>query len=124
MLSLIFSPQEVGKHIAKRAKAKRLSLNFSQKTVAERSGISLSALKKFESSGKLSLESLLKLALALGCLQDFETLFTLTPGLTTGSQLLLPYSQNYGNLLEPTNVSLLTSMDDLFKDKKRKRGRQ
>lgn len=69
------TPQEVSLFIAKRAKEKRLEEDLSQHTLSERSNVSLGVLKKFERTGKISLESLLKLALALGSLNDFIELF-------------------------------------------------
>lgn len=76
MISInLFSSYEMALDIAKRAKAKRLSLNFSQKTLSERSGVSYGSLKKFERTGQISLESLLKIALALGELEKFASLF-------------------------------------------------
>ncbi|MCF8352615.1 MAG: helix-turn-helix transcriptional regulator [Bacteroidales bacterium] len=50
----------------------RKRLKISQKEMAERSGVSLGSLKRFESSGKISLESLLKLVHLLGRLSDFD----------------------------------------------------
>jgi transcriptional regulator with XRE-family HTH domain len=44
---------------------KRLDKNPTQEGLAKRSGVSLGSLKRFESSGHISLESLLKLALVL-----------------------------------------------------------
>src|SRR6185295_158973 len=43
------------------------------------SGVSFGVLKKFERTGKISLESLLKLALTLGCLGDFVHIFKQAP---------------------------------------------
>lgn len=71
----LLAPQEVAGRIAGSAKERRLAHNFSQKTLAERSGVSLGVLKKFELTGKISLESLLKLAVALDCLEEFLSLF-------------------------------------------------
>jgi len=45
---------------------------YTQKELSSRSGVSLGSLKRFESYGQISLESLLKLALVLECLEDFE----------------------------------------------------
>lgn len=42
--------------------------------MAERSGVSLGSLKRFESQGKISLESFLKLAHLLGRLEEFNHL--------------------------------------------------
>ena len=64
MISInIMAPQEVQKKIAKQVRVKRLDLNLSQQTLSEKSGVSYGVLKKFEQSGQISLESLLKLAL-------------------------------------------------------------
>ena len=71
----IKSPFEVAKEIAKKAQEKRLKLNISQQTLAEKSGVSYGTLKKFEQKGQISLESLLKIALALGKMDKFESIF-------------------------------------------------
>ncbi|MEC3965240.1 helix-turn-helix transcriptional regulator [Flagellimonas halotolerans] len=46
----------------------RLGRGLTQKGLSERSGVSLSSLRKFEQKGSISLESFLKLALTLGCM--------------------------------------------------------
>jgi transcriptional regulator with XRE-family HTH domain len=94
------TPAEHLAAIAKRAKEKRLALNLSQKSVSERSGVSFGVIKKFESTGKISLESLLKLAMSLGCLEDFNKLF------------------------EEKKVETAKTLDDLLRENKRKRGRK
>ena len=71
----IKSPDEMARDIAKGVRFKRLGLNLSQKTLSERSGVSYGTVKKFERTGKVSLESLLKIALVLGELEGFERLF-------------------------------------------------
>lgn len=94
------TPRELIIEIAKRAKDKRLSLNLSQKTLSEKSGVSYGTLKKFEQKGQISLESLLKIALALEELDEFDRLFV----------------QNRDNLP--------LSLDELLVDNQRKRGRK
>ena len=96
----MLTPHEVAIHIAKQAKDKRLVLNFSQQTLALRSGVSLSVLKKFEQTGQISLQSLLKIACALGAIEVFQDLF------------------------KPTSPEQFTSLDALMAHKTRKRGRQ
>jgi transcriptional regulator with XRE-family HTH domain len=91
--------QEVAQHIAKAAQHKRLSFNWSQQSLSERSGVSFGVIKKFESTGKISVESLLKIALALGAMEEFMNLFKFTA------------------------TEKLTSLDELLKQKKRQRGR-
>jgi transcriptional regulator with XRE-family HTH domain len=43
--------------------------------LAKRAGVSYGTLKKFERTGRISLESLLKIALVLDALDDFKALF-------------------------------------------------
>ena len=75
MYSLEPTPQEVSKALAQRHKLLRKKLGLSQKEMAERSGVSLGSLKRFENTGKISLEALLKLAHLSGRLKDFDTIF-------------------------------------------------
>jgi transcriptional regulator with XRE-family HTH domain len=75
MYSLESTPLEVCKSLAARHKLLRKKLRLSQKEMAERSGVSLGSLKRFENTGKISLEALLKLAHLCGRLKDFDTIF-------------------------------------------------
>ena len=101
MISInLITPQEMLKKVAAKARTKRLSLNLSQQTLSEKSGVSYGVLKKFEQTGQISLESLLKLALTLGSLSDFEQVFSLD---------------------KPEEASTL---DELMKENQRKRGRK
>lgn len=43
--------------------------------LADKSGVSLGSLKRFERTGEISLSSLLKIALVLDSLKEFERLF-------------------------------------------------
>ena len=75
MSFVLKSPQEVMQDIALRAKAKRLEQNLTQQGLSVRSGVSLGTIKRFERFGEISLKSLIDIALALGCMEDFEELF-------------------------------------------------
>jgi transcriptional regulator with XRE-family HTH domain len=44
-------------------------------TLAERSGVSLASLRRFERTGKVSLDNLLKIAFTLHRLDDFDAIF-------------------------------------------------
>jgi len=68
------TPHDITEELRAKFKARRKSLNYTQDELSSRSGVSLGSLKRFESSGKISLESLLKLALVLECLEDFSGL--------------------------------------------------
>ena len=86
--------------IAGKARTKRLSQNLSQQTLSIKSGVSYGVLKKFERTGQISLQSLLKLAIVLDSLHDFKQVFNL---------------DEHKNLL---------SLDQMLKEGTRKRGRQ
>ena len=71
------TPEEMSRTLAEKVKQKRLSLGLKQKTLAEKAGVSLPSLRRFETKGLISLSSLLKISLVLGCLSEFNTLFEL-----------------------------------------------
>lgn len=74
MYSLEPTPLEVSKALAERHRSLRKQLKFSQEEMAERSGVSLGSLKRFENTGKISLDSLLKLMHLLGRLNEVDKL--------------------------------------------------
>lgn len=75
MLSInIQTPNSIMKILKDSFKEKRLRLDLTQEGLANKSGVSLGSLKRFESNGQISLESLLKLSLVLECLDDFLTI--------------------------------------------------
>jgi transcriptional regulator with XRE-family HTH domain len=74
------TPLEMRRTLAARLRALRLARGWKQATLAARSGVSLASLRRFETSGgKVSLESLLKLAFALDRLDDFDDLLLPPP---------------------------------------------
>src|SRR5687768_5193846 len=79
MSFIITSPADVAAYLAKTVRKKRLSLNLSQRALSASSGVSMAVIKKFEVSGKISLESLLKIALPLNSLDMFLELFKPAP---------------------------------------------
>ena len=87
MYSLEITPSEISKILAQRHKLLRKKLGFSQKEMAERSGVSLGSLKRFENTGKISLEAILKLAHLMGRLKDFNAIFQVDNDLNKVEQL-------------------------------------
>ena len=81
MYSLETTPLEVSKALAEKHRALRKQLKISQEEMAERSGVSLGSLKRFEHTGKISLDSLLKLMHLLGRLNEFDNLLLLKENL-------------------------------------------
>lgn len=54
---------------------RRKSLGMTQALLAEKSGVSPASIKRFERLHRISLESLVAIAFALRCEDDFEGLF-------------------------------------------------
>jgi len=60
--------------MAKRHKMLRKQAGFTQRELARRAGVSLGSLKRFETSGQISIQSLFLLIDVLGRLDDFDTI--------------------------------------------------
>ena len=80
--------------MAKRHKMLRKQAGFTQSELARRSGVSLGSLKRFETSGQISIQSLFLLIDVLGRLDDFD------------------------KILKP--IENMKEIERLFSDKKRK----
>jgi transcriptional regulator with XRE-family HTH domain len=70
------TPKEIMILLSKKIRALREQENMSQMELSERSGVAYASVRKFESIGIISLESLLKICEALKRLKDFELLFS------------------------------------------------
>lgn len=69
------TPDLLMSEIAERVKQRRLEKGWTQKMLAAKAGVSLPSYRRFESSGEISLRSLVMLAFALDMTDEFETLF-------------------------------------------------
>ena len=77
ILSLIDkTPNLIMSGIAQRVKQRRLENGWTQKMLAAKAGLSLPSYRRFESSGEISVRSLVMLAFALDMTDEFETLFS------------------------------------------------
>ena len=74
---LLKTPLEVQKELALRAKTLRLDMNLTQAGLAARVGISVGTLKRFEKSGEIQFNHLLRIALVLDRLPEFDNLLRL-----------------------------------------------
>ena len=72
------NPKQLSQNIAKNLQNLRISQNLTQNDLSERSGVTLSSLKRFEQKAEISLTHLLKLAISLDSIDGFENLFTQT----------------------------------------------
>lgn len=75
----LHTPEDVSRNLGDRIKALRLRRNWKRATLAERSGVSEASVKRFERTGQISLENLLKLAFTLDRLEELATLFAPAP---------------------------------------------
>jgi len=73
------TPAQVARTLASRTRELRLARGWKQATLAERSGVSLASLRRFESTGKVSLRNLLQLAFVLNRLDDFDAILRKPP---------------------------------------------
>jgi len=72
--SITKQPSEVLKSTALKLREIRKGENYSQVELAERSGVSLGSLKRFETTGHISMESFLKLLHVLNRLEEFDSI--------------------------------------------------
>ncbi len=71
----MLSPADVVKGMAERMKRRRIEHGLTQRELASRSNVSYGSLRLFEETGKISLESVVKIAFALEAEAEFERLF-------------------------------------------------
>ena len=70
------TPNEIAKSLANKIKENRKKLKISQEALAQKSGVSLGSIKRFETKYEISLQSFIKIAIALDLDNDLENLFT------------------------------------------------
>lgn len=68
---------EILQALGQRVRAQRLAQGLPQRELAQMAGLSLGALRKLESSGQSSLETLVRAVQALGLVDELEGLFVL-----------------------------------------------
>lgn len=81
------TPSQVQTELAERFKKLRKSKKIAQSELANKWGVSLGSIKRFEQSGQISLESLLKLAHLFDRLDDFDAVFTINEDLAAIEKL-------------------------------------
>ena len=69
------TPEEINMAIAQRLRGIRKRKNLTQQQLSEKSNVSFGSIKRFETTGQISLISLTKLAVALDCTEDLKRLF-------------------------------------------------
>jgi transcriptional regulator with XRE-family HTH domain len=69
------TPGEIAHLLSGRIRTLRLARGWTQQELAERSGITLPSYRRFERTGKIALERLLRIAIALDARAGFDQLF-------------------------------------------------
>lgn len=70
------TPNDIAKELVEKIKQHRKKLKISQAQLAAKSGVSLGSIKRFEAKYEISLNSFIKILIALNLEQDLENLFT------------------------------------------------
>lgn len=70
------TPNDIAHELVEKIKQHRKKLKISQAQLAIKSGVSLGSIKRFESKYEISLNSFIKILIALNLEQDLENLFT------------------------------------------------
>ena len=70
------TPNEIAKSLADKIKESRKKFKISQEVLAQKSGVSLGSIKRFETKYEISLQSFIKIAISLDLDDDLENLFT------------------------------------------------
>ena len=70
------TPNEIVGSLVKKIKDRRKKLKISQQELAKKSNVSLGSIKRFETKFEISLQSFIKIAIALDLENDIENLFT------------------------------------------------
>ena len=79
MNSFLFNPKtpnDIAHELVEKIKQHRKKLKISQIQLAAKSGVSLGSIKRFESKYEISLNSFIKILIALNLEGDLENLFT------------------------------------------------
>lgn len=67
--------EKVIENLVNRVIARRKELKITQKDLALKSGVSYGSIRRFETTGEISLKSLIQIAKVLNSLEDFNKLF-------------------------------------------------
>ena len=71
--------EELDQNLARRVREIRKQRSISQEKLAHMSGVSYGSIKRFESTGQISLLSLTKIAMALDVTDELRNIFTQDP---------------------------------------------
>ena len=70
------TPCNIMMSVAGKVKARRHESNLTQLALARRADMSLASYRRFERKGEIAFKSLVKIAIAMDCADDFANLFS------------------------------------------------
>lgn len=73
------TPGETARLLAGRVRALRLQRGWTQQVLAQRAGLTLATYRRFERTGRIALDRLLRIAVVLDAQAAFDGLFALPP---------------------------------------------
>ncbi|MBB4636661.1 helix-turn-helix domain-containing protein [Longimicrobium terrae] len=73
------TPNEITRLVAARVRELRLNRGWTQQELADRAGVTLATYRRFERTGRIAFDRLLKIAVVLDARSGFDQLFTLPP---------------------------------------------
>jgi transcriptional regulator with XRE-family HTH domain len=69
------TPRALVQRTGERAKARRLALGLTREILAERAGVSVDTLRRFETTGQIAFERLVRISVALNSSPNLDDLF-------------------------------------------------
>lgn len=85
--SIVKTAAKVMQELVEKTKQLRKQQGISQLELSKRSGVSFGSIKRFETTGQISFESLLKIAYFFNRLDDFSTVFQVSDDLKSVEKL-------------------------------------
>lgn len=71
----LLPPADIATGVARRVRDRRLAAGLTRDELAARAGMSAASLKRFERTGKIAFDALVRLAVALDAVAGFDRLF-------------------------------------------------
>jgi len=73
---ILDNPDDIAKRMANDFRKRRIEKNLTREQVAEKSGVALSNIVRFEQKGLISLKNLIGIAMALGYTSELKAVFS------------------------------------------------
>ena len=82
MSVLLMSPPELCAEVAARVRQRRLAMDLTREGLAVRADVSVASIKRFETTGLIAFDALVRIAFALGAEAEVAALFPAPPPLS------------------------------------------